>query len=307
MPGKRAAAIALLAVAVTGCAQASARVAASSTASPPVASSITAAPATSAPASDLQAALNQLPLPPGSVRLQAAAQPSQPSISVANAPGKVTASGYWRSPLSRLATLSWLAAHLPPTWTAGEMGALGTTISTAEYDRQPTAALKGPNYTFSIEDTTGGASVVVTAWEIPLPAKAADESISGVTGASLSTKDEVAPMDAPPLRRVTLTAAQATQLASEINGLTVDDGSAHGCAEGSPAVVMAFAIATGLRTFLYSRNCHSVQVVGDDKSPVLEANAHLVRRGDHPAQDRDGTSTRHAHRHPRDQQAYLPG
>ena len=286
MGGRRAAVIALLAVAMNGCAQASPTRASHDTPATPkpptatVSATPSVAPTGPVVAADLQATLNQTPLPPGSVRLQAAVEPSQPGISVANAPSKVTAVGYWRSPLSRLDTMTWLAAHLPPTWTGGGMGTMGGTTSTAEYDRKSSDGLEGPNLTFSVADLPSGSSIIVTAWEIPLKAKSAEESLTSVTAATVSTKDELAPMDVLPLRHITLDAVQAQRLASKINALGVDDGSAHGCTAGTPDVVMDFTTEAGNRKFLYSRDCHSLEPVGDPKGPVLSTDGPLYREVD---------------------------
>ena len=276
------------AILMSGCAQASSTVALQATpaASSAVTASIASArattatdPAPSPPApsaaaasagqpADLVETLAQLPLPTGSVRLTKAGIANQATVGVSNAATKKSVVGYWRSPLSRDATLTWLAQHLAPTWKGGGLGS-SNDVQMVEYDRQPTPSLEGPNLTISVAPDGTGASVIVTAWEIPVAAKSNYETLAGVTGATVSTKDEVAPLTVPPLQSVTLDAAQAEKLAAAFNALPVDDGSPHGCTAGTPDVVLDFSTTAGHRTFLYSRDCHDVTTIPDGNGPTL--------------------------------------
>ena len=212
------------------------------------------------PNAELAAALDRIPLPSGSVRLAKPAVSKQYGMSPSNSPAKVTRTGYWRSPLTRLATIAWMASHLAPMWTGGTEGTIGSTTTAAEYDQPPGNTLEGPNFTVSVADLAGGSSVMVSAWVIPLPAKSAAEILTGVIGATVRTKDPVSPMGVRPLRRVTVAPDQVQQLAAAVNALGVDDGSPRSCTDGTPEVVLDFTTVSGARRWIVDEDCGTVSL-----------------------------------------------
>lgn len=216
-------------------------------------------------------------MPAGSVRLTQAAAPGQLSLSSSNSAAKVSTTSYWRTPLDRAATFAWFGAHLERTWSGGAVGISGGTTIEAEYDQHGhpgTPGIEGPVLEVSIQDVGGGSSVIITAYEIPLPVKSPAQILTGVTAVTVWTKDAVAGLDVTPLRQVTLPADTARRLAGDVNELTADDGSPRSCPIGMADVVLDFTTASGPRRWVFDRNCGSGHLV-PAQGPELDVSSAL--------------------------------
>ncbi len=209
----------------------------------------------------LAAVLNQFPVPPGSSRISADASGLSQGMTVGNDPSIIRRYAYWTSPLPRPATVRWLEQHLPSTWRPSFDITVGDNESDAMLNGPVNPTEDGPNLVVSVIDRPTGSYIRVQAWADPLVPKSPTETLTGVSAVTLTTRDEVAPANLPPLQTVKLTSAQIQQLVTDLNAMPVHPGGSISCTAGTPEVILDFITKAGERRFLYDRNCRSVTLL----------------------------------------------
>jgi hypothetical protein len=170
------------------------------------------------------------------------------------------------------ATLAWVTKHMGPTWSDGPLNAynLGREL---EWDAPANPTQDGPNLTVTITAKGTGADVEIDAWTLPLGHRSANETLTGVTGATAAVTNDNGSFIQP--FTVTLTTAQAERLAADINASRAYPTLEWSGLAGIPDVTVTFQTSSGARRFLAARNDYSVQPL--DGGPQLWMSAALNR------------------------------
>ena len=215
----------------------------------------------------LNTVLDGIQVPPGSTQTGAAAVPGPAGQGSALVVDQITQTRFWRSPLSRDATLAWIKAHLPTSWSGGvvvpqgDQRAVGWVSPVNAYEF-------GPDLSIFVAPDGSGSAITVRVVEQPRRRKTTAETLTNVTAATLTT---VPDGGSAPKRTIQLTPDQVRQLAADVNALQVARlVVSHGCMAGNTSRLLTFTTGSGERRFLADYNCGGVSLVGSKGWTGLE-------------------------------------
>jgi hypothetical protein len=211
-------------------------------------------------------AFTAVSLPQGSVRLATGAHDSP--LPLDHPDGSRVSYQDWSSPLSMNATMTWITAHMPPSWSPGGLDKynLGRL---EEWDAPANPTEDGPNLTVTVTAKGKASLVEVAAWSMPFSGKSANETLRGVTGATARVTNDNGSFVKP--FTMTLSGDQAQRFAADINALAVDHPVSRSGLAGFPDVTLTFQTPRGEQSFLASRNGYLVQSLGGGRDLIMSA------------------------------------